>query len=609
MKYKLKLKGRTDKKNLTVNIGGEIKQYSKKECFDGIDVTDYLDEVDPKFMAIEDNFVEKVKVNEEYKDFVSASDFLINNDIDIENLTELSREEKLSVELAPQYGPYEVPTPMGLGSFNEYTRLCNIDDVYVMLETTGAYYSLDGCLNWQRSRGEDNAFASYTHYGNPMFVYENKFWWLANNSLYYTDKTLKTRNNFDESLQFNSVDSDGHYIYAKVANEDRILVYYYPMNSNYISITSQDIPDISKAYKVECFPYTDGCFIYTSNYTYFVHTDKDLLGNHYIESIQRFPTTNKIVQVLKKQGNNLFILGRDASSYCIFDSTKQKVVNLDIGSIRKATLELGYDHENSNLLIIDNYGHIKGDDNRIIYNYDIESKTLSERHSSPVTSGELKFMHFEDYHLIYEYSYSSSNLYDINFNLIASDVEEWSERKPNLYRTKSGSNYYNYYLCGMGAVQIKKSFEYNIPENIYIYNRELDDIKSRIEDPSDKTCDIVSVNENFNFSEYINAIQSNTSIDNPENSSLIKQTLLVDGNEYKFSLDKALDRHISIKYTFGSTELKIVDAFSFIDMADMSNKNVTKNGRILSSIKLIKLCKNAFTDENDNRIKYALFYL
>jgi hypothetical protein len=238
LKYKLKLKGRTDKKNLTVNIGGEIKEYSKKECFDGIDVTDYLDQLDPKFMAIEDNFVEKVKVNEEYKDFVSASDFLINNDIDIENLTELSREEKLSVELAPQWGPYEVPTPMGLGNFNEYTRLCNIDDVYVMLETTGAYYSLDGCLNWQRSRYEDNAFASYTHYGNPMFVYENKFWWLSNNSLYYTDKTIKTRNNFDDSLQFDSVDSDGHCIYAKVANEDRILVYYYPMNSNYISITS-----------------------------------------------------------------------------------------------------------------------------------------------------------------------------------------------------------------------------------------------------------------------------------------------------------------------------------------------------------------------------------
>jgi hypothetical protein len=59
LKYKLKLKGRTDKKNLTVNIGGEIKQYSKKECFDGIDVTDYLDQFgDPKFMAIEDKFVD-----------------------------------------------------------------------------------------------------------------------------------------------------------------------------------------------------------------------------------------------------------------------------------------------------------------------------------------------------------------------------------------------------------------------------------------------------------------------------------------------------------------------------------------------------------------------
>jgi hypothetical protein len=193
--------------------------------------------------------------------------------------------------------------------------------------------------------------------------------------------------------------------------------------------------------------------------------------------------------------------------------------------------------------------------------------------------------------------------------LIASDVEEWSERKPNLYRTKSGSNYYNYYLCGMGAVQIKKSFEYVVPENIYIYNRELDDIKSRIEDVSDRICDIVSVNENFNFSEYINAIQSNTSIDNPENSSLLKQTLLVDGNEYKFSIDKALDRHISIKYTFGSTELKIVDSVFAINGVDVNDKNITKNGKILSFIAFYKLCKNAFTDENGNKVKYILCYI
>lgn len=609
MKYILKAKGRTAKKNLNVNLGGEIKQYSKKDCFvKGIDITN--SPIDPKFMSIEDKFVEKIKVGDELKDFISPSDIILNNDINQESLGKLDAKYRITgAELQIQQLPFKVPTPIALGNFDEHTRLCNIDDVYVMLETTGAYYSLDGCLNWQRSRYEDNAFANYNHYGNPMFVAGKKFWWLSDKSLYYTDKTLKTRYNFNSSLQFESADSDGTYIYTKTLNENRIIAYVgsgeeYKTNW-YLPIympSSMSQTGLDNDIKIECFPGYTGCFIYTKDNIYIIN------GSSFIE--QDFPYTNKIKQL--GPDGRYFILGNSTNDYCIFDKNTKITTALNIESNTETVLDFGYDYINNIFLIIDNYGNIKGDNNRVMYDYNIESKTFSERYISEVTGRELRFMCFEDYNLIYEDNYTNANIYDINFNLIASDVQKWHKSKPNLYRIEYGS-IYDYFISSAGAVQITKSLDYIVPENIYI-ERNIDNYKDNLE--------IFVVDENFDGVAYLYNVRSNLNFQNPENSFPLKKAIILDGNEFSLSSIKLSGRLITAKYTFNNTELSLIDScspiFTLLCKGSIKNwgtviynnisQSVTKDDKIVSFISYVRFCKNAFTDENGNSVKYGLVF-
>lgn len=589
MKYLLKAKGRTDKKTLTVNIGGEIKEYSKDDCLvDGIDVTSDITmrNCDPKFMSIEDNFVQKIKLEEQLKDFYSESDVLTNTGNLPTDLSPLDTRHIKETKLMTMTGPWGVPCLPYNNDYNIYSRICKIDNVYVVTRKKYSYISFDNGLSWERSELSGH-FAGCTAKNSiymPAFVYKDKFY-IGAEQLFRTDKSLDQSEKFlDASILW--ADSDGNYIYASRDNNvnayDENGVLHYSV-------------ECSSPYVLQCFEGIKGCFVFEGSdnkVSYIVEDKKRHCG---------YARDNSVIRV------------KAFGKYIVIDNKYIYDIENDIQREIKAYALIAYDFNKEKFVVLDYYGEIDNSSKQTLYEYDFESDKLSMIfQDTKMYAGSSLVLYAPDYHLFYINGPQGQGLYDISLNFIVSvSTPSNTYSLLDIFRFEYEGKSYDYYMSSSGSVSLVKNDISAIGNNIYIGGSTQSTVTN-----SNFGVAVADVDSGFDFLTLVGQLYMNASFDEQSLKELasickihkMRDSLTDNSAVYNLNFDCIYDNSkMVIEYTDGENSIKFIDKFKIVESYNIS-KEPTIDGRTLKSIDYIEFTKKVFSDIKGNAVKHAVIF-
>ena len=545
---------------------------------------------DPKFMSIESNFVQKIKLDGQLKDFYSESDVLTNtgnlptdlNPIDVRHIKE--------TKLMNQNGPWGVPClPFDnkIG-YNIDSRICKIDNVYVVTRENYSFISFDNGLSWEKSETSEHFTGCTTRKSRmPAFVYKDKFYIGAGQYIYRTDKSLDQSEKYlDNSILW--ADSDGDYIYASrdgnVSAYDENGVLYYNVQC-------------SSPYVLQCFKGIKGCFVFEKNneVSYIIEDKKRHCGYAIDNSVNRI-----------KDFGRYIVIDNDNSKY-IYD------IENDIQREIKNWTLIAYDFNKEKFAVLDYYGEIDNSYKQTLYEYDFESDKLSMifQDTKMYSNSDGIVLHAPDYHLFYINGPQGQGLYDTNLNYINSAQPASSTYSLlDIFRFEYEGKSYDYYMSSSGSVSLVKNDKSSIGGSIYIGGSTQSTVTN-----NNFGIAAVDLKAGFDFNTLAAMLYSNNSFDETSLKNLanvckvhkMRESFVDNDIMYNITSYNIYDDKMVIEYTDGENSIKSIDKFKIIQSLNIS-REPTIDGRTLKSIDYIEFIKNTFYDVKGNKVKHAVIF-
>jgi hypothetical protein len=491
----------------------------------------------------------------------------------------------------PKSGPYNEPSLPYTNDYGPQSRICNIDNVYVVNRKDFCYISFDNGLSWEKSETSSHwtgATANNSIF-MPAFVYKDKFYIGSGQYIYRTDKSLDQKETFAKTIDIGWADSDGDYIYGSSGNK----VNAYDENG-----TIHYSTECSSPYVVQCFKGIKGCFAFEGNngVSYIVEGNK----KHSSYVIDNHPSRIKAF-------DNYVVLD-NGNEYYIYDTEND--IQKEIKIYTRNSL-ISYDYSNKKFILIDFYGEIANSNNSetILYEYDFDSGILSEQ-SRPTSIRGSYTLCAPDYCLFYlSAGPKGAGLYDIGLNFIGSAEQPTDSPLLGIYRFEHGGKNYDYYMSSKGSIQLIKNDNQIEGEHIYIGN----DVERTITNNNFGVA-VADINSGFDFQTllvwlFTTDFNDQNIIDFASECKIYKmrESLTANDTVYSLNFDSIYDDKMVIEYTDGKSGIKFIDKFKIIQSYNISKKPLIE-GHTVKSIDQIEFIKSSFCDEKGNKVKHAVIF-
>lgn len=475
MKYILKAKGRTAKKNLTVSIGQDSFEVPTKQCFEtGFDVTDAIisGQVEPKELSIENKSANKIKNNEEFFDYVGILEQLEKSyGFDEDAISSLEESSSLSIEtIGGWVMSKDVPfVPPRKNLYNTVSNMARIDDTIIIAETSSFLYSFDSGKNWLRSRDEEDSILRDIYPSSHVVACENSFYIIdTNKTLWEVNKDLTTK------ISVLSADD------IAITNKD----FYYANDNVLFSRYKGTRRQLEDYNKLLCIPSIDNCYVLGNGYFYDTNADK------------KFEVTDSGTYF---NFGKYIIFGDDIKEFFVYDTENCVLKHFVFDDWQMGgSVTYGYDYEENKIIVIHRGCLLSGNSSALSTDkaktYDFETNTLTDRASTEETYDNYSTLNFDDKCFFVKKSGEQDddyndiyNLYDMDFNIVATFTNFSRDYCNTTYTFKyNDASYYYFYDKSRYTICFKEQKNISISDPskpIYIGPSKETGIFSLIDDP------------------------------------------------------------------------------------------------------------------------------